>query len=116
MNLLWPARCFAAVAGCRGGDTDFSVPPHRSGLAGFPHPALASGSDAQAARGIRVADMGQRLPAGDELLLRDGVKMYEIGYLFKLFLLTDGSFGHLATKYRGVDFQHCCAGQGYTKN
>ena len=41
-------------------------PPHRSGRADFPHPALASGGDAQAARGIRMADMGRRKPALDE--------------------------------------------------
>jgi pilus assembly protein CpaF len=43
-------------------------PPHRSGQADFPHPALASGGDAQTARGIRMADMGRRKPAADEPL------------------------------------------------
>ena len=43
-------------------------PPHRSGRADFPHPALASGDDAQTARWIRVADMGRRKPATDEPL------------------------------------------------
>ena len=43
-------------------------PPHRSGRADFPHPALASGGDAQTARGIRMADMGRRQPAADEPL------------------------------------------------
>ena len=43
-------------------------PPHRSGLADFPHPALASGGDAQTARGIRMADMGRRKPSADESL------------------------------------------------
>ncbi len=41
-------------------------PPHRSGRADFPHPALASGSDVQTARRIRTADMGRRQPAADE--------------------------------------------------
>src|SRR5450755_4143468 len=41
-------------------------PPHRSVRADFPHTALASGSDAQTARGIRMADMGRRKPASDE--------------------------------------------------
>ena len=41
-------------------------PPHRSVRADFPHTALASGGDAQAARGIRMADMGGRKPALDE--------------------------------------------------
>src|SRR6266581_4968795 len=43
-------------------------PPHRSGRADFPHPALASGGDAQTARGIRMADMGRRQPSADESL------------------------------------------------
>jgi hypothetical protein len=42
-----------------------SYPPHRSGQAGFPHPALASGGDPQAARGIGMADMGRGLSAMD---------------------------------------------------
>jgi hypothetical protein len=57
----------AAEVGCRGRDTGFSVPPHRSGRADFPHPALASGGDAQTARRIGMADMGQNckpLPQG----------------------------------------------------
>src|SRR6266704_2900536 len=33
-------------------------PPHRSRRAALPHRALASGRDAQALRGIRMADMG----------------------------------------------------------
>ena len=41
-------------------------PPHRSGQADFPHPALASGGDAQTARGIRMADTGRRKPTTDE--------------------------------------------------
>ncbi|MGB9228626.1 MAG: hypothetical protein WCC24_02725, partial [Terracidiphilus sp.] len=36
--------------------------------ADFPHPALASGGDAQTARGIRMADMGRRKPSADEPL------------------------------------------------
>ena len=43
-------------------------PPHRSVRADFPHPALASGGDAQTARRIRMADMGRRQPAADEPL------------------------------------------------
>jgi hypothetical protein len=43
-------------------------PPHRSGRADFPHPALASGCDVQTARWIRVADMGRREPSTDEPL------------------------------------------------
>ena len=47
--------------------TDLTArPPHRSGRADFPHPALASGSDAQTARGIGMADAGRRQPALDE--------------------------------------------------
>ena len=41
-------------------------PLHRSGRAGFPHPAPASGDDAKAAQGIGVADAGGRQPAVDE--------------------------------------------------
>src|SRR5208337_1496595 len=43
-------------------------PPHGSGRADFPHPALASGGDAQTARWIRMADMGRRKPSADESL------------------------------------------------
>lgn len=52
----------------RGRDTDFPVPPHRSGEADFPHPALASGGDARTERGIRMADMGRKQPAAKEPL------------------------------------------------
>ena len=49
--------------------TDLTArPPHRSGQADFPHPALASGSDAQTARGIGIADAGRRQIRGDEPL------------------------------------------------
>jgi hypothetical protein len=41
-------------------------PLHGSGQAGFPHPALALGSDAQAAQGIGMADGRQRQPASDQ--------------------------------------------------
>src|SRR5258708_15821890 len=41
-------------------------PPHRSVRAGFPHTALASGGDAQAAQRIGMADAGRRQPAVDE--------------------------------------------------
>jgi len=41
-------------------------PPHGSGRAAFPHPALASGGDAQAARRIGMADTGRRQPAVNE--------------------------------------------------
>src|SRR5258708_33938148 len=40
-------------------------PPHRSVRAGFPHTALASGGDAQAAQRIGMADAGRRQPAVD---------------------------------------------------
>src|SRR5208282_2155930 len=43
-------------------------PPRGSVRADFPHTALASGSDAQTARGIRMADTGRRQPAADEPL------------------------------------------------
>ena len=38
-------------------------PLHRSGRAGFPHPALASGDDATAAQRIGMTDAGRRQPA-----------------------------------------------------
>src|SRR5580704_6343646 len=41
-------------------------PPHGSVRADFPHTALASGNDAQAALRIRVADAGRRQPVADE--------------------------------------------------
>ena len=41
-------------------------PLHRSGRAGLPHPALASGDDAKAAQRIRMTDAGRRQPAGNE--------------------------------------------------
>jgi hypothetical protein len=41
-------------------------PPHGSVRAVFPHTALASGGDAQALQGIRMADAGRRQPAVDE--------------------------------------------------
>ena len=41
-------------------------PLHRSGRAGFPHPALASGDDAKSPQRIGVADAGRRQPAVDE--------------------------------------------------
>jgi hypothetical protein len=55
------------------GDTKVGVeimiahnPLHGSGQAGFPHPALALGEDAQAAQGIGMTDGRQRQPASDE--------------------------------------------------
>jgi hypothetical protein len=41
-------------------------PLHGSGQAGFPHPALALGDDADAAQGIGMTDGRHRQPAGDE--------------------------------------------------
>ena len=41
-------------------------PLHGSGQAGFPHPALALGNDAQATQGIGMTDRRQWQPAGDE--------------------------------------------------
>ncbi len=41
-------------------------PLHGSGQAGFPHPALALGDDAQAAQGIGMTDARQRQPSSDE--------------------------------------------------
>src|SRR5580700_9327015 len=41
-------------------------PLHGSGRAGFPHPALALGSDAHAAQRIGMTDGRQRQPASDE--------------------------------------------------
>src|SRR4029077_17463115 len=41
-------------------------PPHGSVRADFPHTALSSGGDAQAARRIGMADAGRRQPAVDE--------------------------------------------------
>ena len=41
-------------------------PLHRSGRAGFPHPALALGDDAKPPQGIGVTHAGRRQPAGDE--------------------------------------------------
>jgi hypothetical protein len=38
----------------------------RSGRAGFSHPALALGDDAQAAQGIRMMETRQRQPVGHE--------------------------------------------------
>jgi hypothetical protein len=55
-------------------------PPHRSGQADFPHPALASGGDAQTARGIRMADTGRRQPATDEHQKRIGSQPRELTF------------------------------------
>jgi hypothetical protein len=41
-------------------------PLRGSGRAAFPHPALTSGNNAQAAQGIRMIDANRRQPAGDE--------------------------------------------------
>src|SRR5438445_346443 len=41
-------------------------PLHGSGRAGFPHPALALGNNAQTAQGIRMKDTDRRQPAADE--------------------------------------------------
>ena len=41
-------------------------PLHGSGRAGFPHPALALGDDAQAPQRIGMTDRRQRQPASDE--------------------------------------------------
>jgi hypothetical protein len=41
-------------------------PLHRSGQAGFPHPALTLGNNAHAAQGIGMTDRRQRQPASDE--------------------------------------------------
>src|SRR6266852_4125492 len=41
-------------------------PLRGSGLAAFPHPALALGEDAQAAQGIGMTDRRQRQPASDQ--------------------------------------------------
>src|SRR5208282_2462281 len=59
--MLRMGRMFVAV-----GIRISPYPPHRSVRADFPHTALASGSDAQTARRIRMADMRRRQPAADE--------------------------------------------------
>jgi len=41
-------------------------PLHRSGRAGFPHPALALGDDAKSPERVRVTDAGRGQPAFDE--------------------------------------------------
>ena len=41
-------------------------PLHGSGLAGFPHPALASGDDAKSPQGVGVTDAGRGQPAVNE--------------------------------------------------
>ena len=41
-------------------------PLHGSGQAGFPHPALALGEDADAMQGIGMTDRRRRQPASDE--------------------------------------------------
>jgi hypothetical protein len=41
-------------------------PLHRSGQAGFPHPALALGEDAHAAQRIGMTDGRHRQPTSDE--------------------------------------------------
>jgi hypothetical protein len=42
-------------------------PPHRSGRAAFPHPALASGNDAQPSRGIGMIDTGGWQPVRKQM-------------------------------------------------
>ena len=52
-------------------------PLHRSGRAGFPHPALALGDDAKAAQRIFMVDANRRKPATDQPL--HSIPAYEPG-------------------------------------